>query len=160
MTVVWNPFYSQLRFVMCRRYFLMNKCWYRFTYAVYVYVMCDKGRSRLFYWCSFLKYWHCRSRGQLHVKTEKFVSISSFLNQRRSTRIEEPYATFIYIAILQAYIYCIIMSCVLANSLTLSLLPGFDKESVTCLYSRKAGTGATVLNFMFLQFKNWGEDWL
>lgn len=129
-----------------------------------MFMLCDKGRSRLFYWCSFLKYWHCRSCGQIHVyvKTEKFVSISSFLNQRRSIRIEELYATFIYIAILQAYIYCIIMSCVLANSLTLSLLPGFDKESVTvhCLYSWKARTGATVLNFMFLQFKNWGEDWL
>lgn len=152
MTVVWNPFYSQLRFVMCRRYFLMNKCWYRFTYAVYVYVMCDKGRSRLFYWCSFLKYWHCRSRGQLHVKTEKFVSISSFLNQRRSIRIEEPYATFIYIAILQAYIYCIIMSCVLANSLTLSLLPGFDKESVTLYIVYIHEKQGQVLRFWILCF--------
>lgn len=52
MTVVLKPFYSQLRFVLCRRYFLMNiairmQC---------MFMLCDKGRSRLFNWCSFLKY--------------------------------------------------------------------------------------------------------
>lgn len=113
---------------MCRRYFLMNNCWYRFTYAVYVYVMWQ-GKVKvilLMFISQVLIY--CRSCGQQGVKTEKFVSISSFFKPKKKHR-----GTVCNIHLQSNFtgIYCIIMPCVLANSLTLSLLPGFDKKSVT-----------------------------
>lgn len=102
---------------------------------------------------SSMIHWHCRSFGQQGVKTEKFVSISSFLNQRRSIRIEEPYAIFIYIA---SYCIILIMPCVVANSLPLSELPGFDKENVTMyiVNPQRARTDAIVLSlFVFYSLR-------
>lgn len=55
------------------------------------------------------------------------------------------------------------MHCVFANSLPLSELPGFDMENAT-LYivdiHEKQGQMLQFWVYLFLQFKNWGEDQL
>lgn len=55
------------------------------------------------------------------------------------------------------------MHCVFANSLPLSELPGFDKENVT-MYNvnihKEQGQMLQFWVYLFLQFKNWGEDQL
>lgn len=99
--------------------------------------------------------WHCRSFGQQGVKQRNlWVSPLFFLNQKRRIRIEEPYATFIYIASLQAYVLHNINNALcLCKQFTTILTPWFwygKCHFVHCRYPWKARTGAIVLSlFVF-----------
>lgn len=117
-----------------------------------------RGRSRLSNWCSFLKYdvltlqifWTARCENREICEYLLFF----FLNQKRSIRIEEPYATFIYIASLQAYVLHNINNALcLCKQFTTILTPWFwygKCHFVHCRYPRKARTDATVLSlFVF-----------
>lgn len=115
-----------------------------------------RGRSRLSNWCSFLKYIDIADLLDSKVWKQRnlWVSPLFFLNQKRSIRIEEPYATFIYIASLQAYVLHNINNALcLCKQFTTILTPWFwygKCHFVHCRYPRKARTDATVLSlFVF-----------
>lgn len=94
-------------------------------------MLCDKGRSRLFYWCSFLKYWYIADLVDNKVWKQRNSWVYLFFFKPKKKHKDRGTICNIHLHSNFTGIYCIIMPCVLANSLTLSLLPGFDKKSVT-----------------------------
>lgn len=95
-----------------------------------MFMLCDKGRSRLFYWCSFLKYWYIADLVDNKVWKQRNSWVYLFFKPKKKHKDRGTICN-VHLHSNFTGIYCIIMPCVLANSLTLSLLPGFDKKSVT-----------------------------